>query len=196
MREEVVMRGFLSILAGLLPIIALVPYARGILKGKTKPVKASWMVWSVVNAVTMASMYDKGVVNGQIIGSVVGCLTITFLTFWYGVPGWTKLDKFCLGGAAAGIIFWQMSGDALYGMVIALTVATIGSIPTFVSAWEDYRRENKLAWVLVWFSSICVFGTISEWSFTVAIQPVVFFMNQSILMYILFVRPKVLFSTV
>ncbi len=184
------MRELLSILAGLLPIIALVPYARGILKRETRPAKASWIVWSFVNAVTMASMYDKGVVNGQIIGSVIGCITITFFAFQYGVPGWTRLDKFCLGGAATGVIFWQMSGDALYGMIIALAVATIGSIPTFVSAWEDHRRENKLAWVLVWISNLCVFGAIQNWSFAAALQPVVFFINQSILMYILFVRPQ------
>ncbi|MFA5098997.1 MAG: hypothetical protein WC461_02155 [Candidatus Paceibacterota bacterium] len=186
------MKEALSVLAGLLSIVALVPYIRGILRKETRPAKASWVVWAIVDVVILASMYAKGVVNGQIIGTVVGCLIVTVLALKYGAPGWTKLDKFCLIGAVLGIFIWQMSGEAIHGIVIALTVSAIGSVPTFVSAWEDHRRENKPAWAMVWFGSLCMFGAIPEWTFASAVQPVTFFVLQSVLIYILFVRPRLL----
>jgi len=184
------MSEFLSVLAGLISVVGLIPYAHGILRGKTKPAKASWVVWAIVNVVILAGMWARGVVNGQIIGVVIGCLVITVMALRYGAPGWTRLDKFCLAGAVLGIFLWQILGDALYGVLIALAVATIGSIPTFVSAWEDYRRENKPAWLMAWLSSVCMMLALKEWTLAAAVQPVTFFLLQSVLVYIIFIRPK------
>lgn len=186
----------LSVIAGVLFVAGFVPYALAILgrdiwfqKIKpTKPARASWIIWVSLDTITLAGMYAKNTVNGQILGAVIGGLMIIALVLKYGTPGWTKLDAYCLGGAAFGIILWQMSGEANFGIVVSNLVVFLGSIPTFISAWKDPSHENKLAWTTFWIS--CVFAVIAipQWTLADATQPVTFFAIQSIMMYILYFR--------
>ena len=93
------MKETLSILAGLLFVAAFVPYIRAILRKETKPAKASWFIWASLDTITLAAMFFKDTVNGQILGAVLGAWVVAVLALKYGTPGWTKLDKFCLGSA-------------------------------------------------------------------------------------------------
>mgnify|MGYP000132529445 FL=1 len=184
------MKETLSILAGLLFVAAFVPYIRAILRKETKPAKASWIIWANLDTITLAGMFFKGTVNGQILGAVLGAWVVAALALKYGTPGWTKLDKFCLGGAVLGIVLWQVFSDPVFGIVTSLSVVFLGSIPTFTSAWKDPSRENKLAWTIFWVSCVCAVIAIPHWTLADAAQPITFFAIETIMMYILFVRPR------
>ena len=66
----------------------------------------------------------------------------------------------------------------------------IGSIPTFVSAWHDPSRESKVAWTIFWVSCVFAVMAIPKLTLQDAMQPVTFFLIESIMMYILYIRPK------
>jgi len=69
-------------------------------------------------------------------------------------------------------------------------VAFIGSFPTFISAWKDPRKENKLAWTIFWLSCICAMIAIPRITFADAAQPTTFFLIESVMMYILYFRAR------
>jgi len=179
-----------SILAGILFALGYVPYIRAILRRQIKPAKASWIIWGTLDTITLAGMIAKHSVNGQILGAFIGVWIVIILTLKRGTPGWTLLDKFCLAGAALGIILWKASGDPVLGIMTSLIVVFLGSVPTFVSAWKDPSRENKLAWTLYWISCIFAFLGIPKWTLQDAGQPIDFLFIESIMMCILYVRPK------
>ncbi|MBI4992462.1 MAG: hypothetical protein HZB99_04575 [Candidatus Harrisonbacteria bacterium] len=179
----------LSAVAGLLFIAAFVPYIRAILLGETKPAKSSWLIWASLDTITLAGMYAKDTVNGQILGAVIGAWVVVALALKYGTPGWTKLDKFCLAGAVLGIVLWQAFSNPVLGIMTSLSVVFLGSIPTFMSAWTDPSREDKLAWTIFWVSCVCAVIAIPQWTLADAAQPVTFFAIETIMMYILYVRP-------
>lgn len=60
----------LSVVSGILFVTAFFPYIRAILAGKTKPAKASWIIWESLDCITLAGMYAKDAINGQIVGAV------------------------------------------------------------------------------------------------------------------------------
>ncbi len=182
----------LSFIAGLLVLVAFVPYILAILQKTTKPAKASWVIWGVLDTVTFAGMYAKGTVNGQIIGAVIGVWIVVVLAIMHGTPGWTKLDKLCLVGAAFAIVLWVVFKEANFGIGVAQVALFIGALPTFQSAWEDPARENKLAWTLFWLSCFCAVIAIPRWTFADAAQPITFFVIESIVVTILLVRPSML----
>lgn len=188
------MKETLSVLAGVLFIAAFVPYIRAILRKETKPAKASWIIWATLDAITLLGMFFKDTVNGQILGAVLGAGVVAALALKYGTPGWTKLDKFCLAGAVLGIVLWQVFNDPVFGIVTSLSVVFLGSMPTFTAAWKDPSRENKLAWTLFWVSCVCAVIAIPQWTLADAAQPITFFAIESIMMYILFIRPRLLAS--
>lgn len=184
------MKEVLQVLAGLLYIAAFVPYIRAILRKETKPAKASWLIWASLDTITLAGMFFNNTVNGQMLGVVLGAWVVALLALKYGTPGWTKLDKFCLGGGVLGIVLWQVFNDPILGIVTSLSVIFLGSFPTFTSAWKDPSRENKLAWTIFWVSCVCAVIAIPHWTLADAIQPITFFVIETIMMYILFIRPR------
>ena len=45
-------------LGGIVFFLGFLPYIAAILRGQTRPSKASWVIWSTLNAVTLASMWE------------------------------------------------------------------------------------------------------------------------------------------
>lgn len=180
----------LSIIAGVLFVAAFVPYVRAILRKETHPAKASWVIWATLDSITFAGMLTEHTVNGQIVGAILGAWTVVALAVKYGKPGWTRLDKSCLGGAVLGIALWKVFSNPVLGIMTSLSVVFLGSIPTFASAWKDPSKEDRTAWTIFWIS--CVFAVIAipAWTLADAAQPITFFLIESIMMYILYVRPR------
>jgi hypothetical protein len=187
----------INVLAGVIFCIGFIPYALAILGrdirfqkvNPTKPSKASWIIWVGIDTITIAGMFAKDAVNGQILGAVIGGWMIIVLTIKYGARGWTKLDRYCLGGAFFGIMLWQISGEANFGIVVSNLVMFLGSIPTFKSAWRDPCHENKIAWTIFWISCVLAVIAIPQLTLADTVQPITFLIVQSIMMCILFIRP-------
>lgn len=182
------MKNIFSVLAGVIWLIGFLPYIRSILKGKTKPAKASWIIWLSIDILTFAGMIAKHALNGQMIGVVAGAIAVAILALIYGDRGWTKLDKWCLGSTVLGIILWLVFHDPNFGIAVALTIGIIGSFPSYVSAWRDPSRENRAGWTFFFVSCIFAIMAIPKLTFQDMAQPIAFFVIEAIMMYILYIH--------
>lgn len=182
------MKNTLSVLAGIIWVVAFIPYIISILSHKTKPMKVSWIIWLTIDYITFFGMMAKHSLNGQMIGVVSGGTIVLVLALIYGDRGWTKLDKWCLGGAVSGVILWQVFKDPNVGIAAALTVGLIGSFPTVVSAWRDPSRENRLAWTLFVVSCVFAILAIPQWTFQDAAQPIAFLIIDAMVAFVLYFR--------
>ncbi len=180
----------LSILAGLLYIVAYVPYIRAIVRKEAQPAKASWIIWASLDTITLAGMIAKHALNGLIVGALVGAWTVVVLALKHGKSGWTRLDKFCLGGAVLGLVLWGVSGNPTFGIVTSLTVMFVGSFPTFVSAWKDPGNENRTAWTIFFVSCIVAMLAVPEWTVANTAQPIAFLAIEGVMMFILYAKPR------
>lgn len=182
------MREFISDLSGVVFFIGFIPYIIAILKKKTKPVVTSWVIWVLLDYITLAGMYTEDAVNGQIIGIIVGGTIVMFLSLVYGKMEWNKIDIFSIIIAVIGLVVWYLTNNANFTILIIASVVTIASFPTFVSAWRHPEDEDKLAWLLYWAS--CVLAMIAIPAFTIAdvAQPLSFFIVESSMMFILFIH--------
>ena len=185
------MQNLLNVVAGVLFVVAFVPYIRSIVNGQTKPTKASWLIWASMDSVLFTGMLAKHAVNGQIVGAICGAWTVFFLALKYGVPGWTKIDKICMGGTLLAVVLWKLSGNATIGILTSLISGLLGSIPTFVSVWQDPSRENKTAWTIYWLSCLCAICAVPKWTFADAGQPITFLLIETTVVYLLFVKPLI-----
>lgn len=181
---------FFSVLAGICFLLAFVPYIRAILKGKTKPQKASWIIWLTVDLLVAVAMVKQGVMNGQMAGAILGAGSVVILAFKYGEAGWRSLDKACLSLAVVGIVLWNVLDSAFLGMMISLGIIFIGAFPTFKRAWKAPETESKLAWTLFWVSCVFALLAVPTWTVEHAAQPVVFFVIETVMMWLLFVRGR------
>jgi hypothetical protein len=156
--------------------------------------KASWIIWMSLDLITFTGMAMRSAVNGLIVGAVIGATIVTALAFKYGASGWTRLDRACLSGAVLAIGLWWMFDSPEAGILTSACAILVGSLPTWASAWKNPHGENKLAWTLFWVS--CVFGIVAipQWTIADAAQPMTFFIVESVMMLILFIRPLLVAS--
>lgn len=180
----------LSVLSFIFILASYVPYIQAIRKGTTKPAKASWVIWGLLDTIILAAMIAKGTVNYQIVGTIFGVWTVMYLAVRRGEPGWTNLDKFCLTGSALAVVIWQIFDSPTLGLAASLAANFIGSIPTLGKTWDDPKQENKLAWTLGWISCVLTVAAVPTWSLDVAGQPLTFLAIQSGMMILLFIKPR------
>ena len=126
----------------------------------------------------------------MIVGGLIGAWIVVILALRFGKPGWSRLDKFCLGGAVLGIGLWAASGNPTFGIVTSLAVMFIGSFPTFASAWNDPSKENRSAWTIFFISCVVALFAIPQWTLADASQPVTFLAIEGVMVFILYCKPR------
>lgn len=180
------MKEQLSVFSGILCIFAVIPYAVSIVRGKTKPAKASWLIWAGVNTIILIGMVAAGTLNGQIVGATAGCWIITALSLRFGVPGWTVLDRACLAGAVLGVVLWALSRNPVLAIVTSLAVVSLGTVPTLVASWHNPEREHRATWIIFWTSSALATIAIPQWTVADAGQPLTFLALETSVIVLLF----------
>lgn len=188
----------LSLLSGLLVITAFGPLIFAVIKRGYRPPKSSWIIWGVLDTIIGIGMYEKGTLNGQMIGALIGVWTAIGVMLKYGTPGWTKSEKTQMVIAALGVVLWQILGDSNIGIATGCGLLVFGAWATFEDAWHSPQgylgSENftaRLAWVLFWLSCLpqtMALGSISNWTFANAAQPMSFLLIESVMMYLIYIR--------
>ncbi len=133
-----------SVLAGAFMIAGFVPYIWKILRKGAKPAKASWVIWTTLDTITIAGMFTEGTVNGQLIGTIIGAYVTVGLALKFGQPGWTRLDKGCLCGAVLGIVAWAITANPVAAIATSCSVIFLGSIPTFGLGGPEPREHARV----------------------------------------------------
>jgi hypothetical protein len=183
---------FFSIASGIISFIGCLPYLISIFRYNAKPSKASWLIWTILDAITISGMYLEGAsINGQLIMGSTNALIITLISFKYGEPGWKKIDKYCLSGALIGIILWIFFDDPMFGILISLGIMHIGAIPTLFSAWQDPSKESGLAWTLFAASSVCGLIATPDLQVKNIVQPLTFLIINSSIALTIFIKSNI-----
>ena len=153
-------------IAGYLSAVAMlwsfVPYIRDILKGKTKPERASWFIWSVLGAISFFSLFAKGATYSLFLPGAqgLGDLFVFALVIKYGMGGFMKRDIIALICAAAGLFLWYLTKEPAVALFIAIFIDATGTALTAIKSYEHPASETISNWVLVsiggFFSCIAV----------------------------------------
>lgn len=186
----------LSALAGILVFVAVGIYIAAIVRKTTVPAKATWIIWTVLSVLTAGGMYQAGALNYQMVAVVAGDIVIVALALKYGSPGWSRLDKYSLAGAASGLALWAVTNNPLYAIVISLSINFIGAVPTFVKTWDYPDQESPTTWIVVAVSSVLQTIAIPHWTIADAAQPVSYLVIQIGLLFLIFARPKQHFESI
>ncbi len=181
-------RQTLSALAGILVLAGYVPYILSIIRRKTTPAKASWLIWASLDTVLLYGMLLRRVVNGQMVGTVIGIWIVVALSFRFGRKGWTSLDKWCFAITVLGIALIIL--NPTWSIALLAATSFVGAFPTFRSAWQDPSRENRLTWGLYWISCVFTVLAVPKWTLSAGAQPISFSATQTVMVFLLYVRRR------
>ena len=168
----------IGLLAGLLSLAAFVPYIIAIVKGATKPNRATWWIWTTNGLILLASYYATGAESTVwvAVGYFVGSLLTAVLALRYGEGGWSPFDRSCLLGAVLGLLFWWMFNSSIVALVTTLFVDFAGALPTIRKAYRAPETEDRVAWALFISGNTVNLFAVEAWSFGIAVYPVYMFL--------------------
>ena len=148
-------------------------YIPAILKGETKPNRASWWIWGTVGALIVVSYYASGARETiwVPVSEAVGPAVIALLSVRFGEGGWTRLDRWCLFGAGIGTFFWWITSSAAVGLVLYLFTDLMAIVPTIKKTLHRPENENKTAWGLTFSGQLLNLFAVERWTFSILLYP-------------------------
>ncbi len=176
--------------AGVISTAAYIPYIISILKGKTKPNRASWWIWAVLGIIICASYWSVGARNTFWYTLPVGMITTALLSLKYGIGGWTPFDRVCLAGAAAGLLLWWVSGIPFTALAVSMGIDMIGYFPTMRKIWHMSGSEDRLTWMMFLVAAALNVAAIDRWTLDIAIYPVYILVFNSIVLGLIVFRKR------
>jgi len=162
-----------GLIAGVLALFSFFPYVRSILKGDTKPERATFAIWTAVNLVAFFSYLASGA-RDTIWLVLVYTIFQTFvflLSFKYGMGGFNKLDLICLFGAATGIVLWIITKNPATALFISIFIEFLGLVPTLKKSYLYPKTENTFAWSIAALAAIFNIFAITSFRPEIAVYP-------------------------
>lgn len=137
-------------IAGILAVVQAIPYVVSILRGKTRPARASYAIWSVVQIISVVSYIASGATDTKWvpIALTVSAIVIFILSIKRGMGGLAKLDISCLIIAAIAIILWLTTNNPTLAVYASLVASTIAFVPIVKKSYLYPDTENTLSWTL------------------------------------------------
>jgi hypothetical protein len=141
----------LGLLAGIVGVVGYVPYIRDILRGSTKPERASWLIWLLEYAVLFGAQLSAGAVDSLwLIGlQLLGVIIICALAYRHGVGDFTKQNMCILGCVCATLVLWYFTRSANLTILLLVTVEATGVALTVRKVYREPRSETLVMWASV-----------------------------------------------
>lgn len=147
----------LASLSTVLFLLAAPPYIIDTLRGRTRPERATWFIWSVLGVIAFAAQVQLHARWSLLFTGLdtLGCLLAFLLSICYGVGGWTFLDKIGLAIAVLGVAISLVSREPVIAILGVLLADFSGTVLTIRKTLADPNSETTISWLLIGAGSCC-----------------------------------------
>ncbi len=152
----------LIVIATLISIAGYLPYITDIIKGKSKPNRVTWLIWSILGTVLCftsfeLSDYDWMTICVPIV-YMIGPSTVAILSYWYGEGGTSKFDIFCFISAFIGLGLWLFLDMIILALWLSILIDGVGALPTIRKSYLNPQSESLMGWAAFALASALNFG--------------------------------------
>ncbi|MFA6550331.1 MAG: hypothetical protein WCT36_03185 [Candidatus Gracilibacteria bacterium] len=167
------MHQFIGITSGLFEFVGGFTYAYSIIKGKTKPSRATWFIWSLAGIMIFSTYYASGAETTlwQPAAALLWNITFALLSLKFGVGGLLKTDIFCFIGSLFSMLLWILTKNPVIALTCIVAVGAIGSIPTILKVYKSPMKEDLKTWTLWFLAAFLNVIAIDKFSYAIAVYP-------------------------
>lgn len=183
--------GIFGIIAGILSFSAYLFYIVAIIKGKTKPSRATWFIWAFVGIILAISYKASGAEDTVwvAVSEAIAPTIIALLAIKYGVGGTEKIDIIAFIGAIISLFLWWIFGTPVVALVTNLAIDFFAAVPTIKKSWTKPEEEDRFAWSMTQAGNLFNLFAIDKIVFGVIIYPVYTFIIDGVILGLLY-RPS------
>lgn len=183
---------FFGILSGLLPALGALPYLKDTHAAKTKPHRASFLIWTMLGVIAVITQFAQGASWSLIlpIEEAIGPLVIFIMTLRQGEGGFNLRDKLAIALAVFGLILWYCTKDPLTALCITTAVDAIGIVLTVHKTYLDPHSETFTAWFFTSISGLLSCFAVSKVSFGLLLYPIYLFLGNGAVAAVILLKGK------
>jgi hypothetical protein len=126
------------------------PYIIDTIRGKTRPERATWLIFAILGVIAVVSQLAAGAtwsVIFTVVDSLAGVVVLG-LSVRYGVGGWTLQDRIALVIAGVGVGLALTLKNPLYSILGVILADASGMVLTLRKAYNDPGSETSISWLL------------------------------------------------
>src|SRR5918994_5196610 len=177
------------IIGTLIGAVGSLVYLIDTVKGKVKPNRVSFLLWSIAPFIAFAAQIKQGVGLESLMTFSTGFLPLTVFiaTFVNKKAEWklTKFDLICGALSIIGLILWLITKVGNVAIFFSIVADGLAAVPTLVKAYKYPDTEIAWPWLATVFGVVLTLLTLNEWTFA----------NSAFIVYI-FIADTMIFSLV
>jgi len=156
-------------------------YLLDTIKGKVKPNRVSFLLWSIAPFIAFAAQIKQGVGLEALMTFSTGFLPITtfIASFVNKKAEWkvTRFDLVCGFLSIVGLILWLITKVGNIAIFFSIVADGLASVPTIIKSYKYPDTELAWPWIATTFGVILTLLTLKELTFA----------NSGFIVYILIV---------
>jgi hypothetical protein len=162
-------------ISGIIAIVQAIPYIITIFWGKTRPSRASYAIWAVIQTVSATSYLASGATDTKWAPIVLAVTAIVIfgISLKYGMGGFNKFDVVCLIIATTAIVLWLTTSNPALAVYASLLAGSIAYLPTIKKAYLFPDTENTLSWTLYSIAILLNVFALTTLNPVIALSPIV-----------------------
>jgi hypothetical protein len=180
---------YFVLIGTLIGAVGAVVYLIDTIKGKVKPNRVSFLLWSIAPFIAFAAQIKQGVGLEALMTFSTGFLPIMTLagSFLNKQAEWklTKFDLLCGFLSVVGLVLWQITKVGNVAIFFSILADGLAAVPTIVKAYKYPDTELAWPWIATSFGVLLTLLTLKELSFA----------NSGFIIYILIIN-TIIFSLV
>lgn len=163
----------LAAISVILFLAAAPPYIIDIFKGKTKPERATWFIWSVLGVIAFISQVQLGAAWSLVFSGLdaIGSIITFSLSLKYGVGGWTFLDRLALVIAAIGVIVSVVARQPVIAILGVILADCSGTVLTILKTLKEPNSETTISWLFVGTGAVCGILSVGRLDWALILYP-------------------------
>ena len=138
-------------------------------KGKTRPNRVSWFMWTLAPYVAFAAQLSEGVGIQSLLTFMAGTcpLLVLIASFMNRKAVWklTSFDFLCGVLSLLGLLLWLITRHADIAIIFAIAADGMAAIPTIRKSYTDPDSEGWVNYLAAAIAAGITLLTVEDWSF-------------------------------
>jgi hypothetical protein len=156
------------ILGAIIAAAGSLSYLIDTLKGKVKPNRVSFLLWSLAPLIAFFAEIKQGVGIQALMTFVVGFLPLTIFiaSFVNKKAEWklTRFDLMCGALSIVGLVLWYITKSGNIAIIFSILADGLAALPTVVKSFNYPETESAWPYFASTISAILTLLTVKVWN--------------------------------
>lgn len=157
-----------AILSGVITVASAFGYAYNTLRGRNRPNRVTWAMWTLAPMIAFAVQISRGVGLQSILTFSIGFATFVVLvaSFVNRKAYWrlTAFDLACGLVSLSAIALWVITGKGLVALVMSIIADFFAAVPTIRKSYQEPGSETAYPFLLGAIAVSITLLTIRDWT--------------------------------